>query len=174
MRSPIIHVSTADHLTKAVAGTLGHDCPDPIMKHCFLILLLGFSICNLAPARAAGDAASLDLLVKTLNSTDNPQVRTILMRGMLSGLAGRRNVDAPQGWKELSNKLASSQNAEERALLQQLSQIFGDTEAMQQALATVLDTKAKTEAPTMQRNAEHDAPRLPWPTRTPCTPGGDV
>lgn len=145
MRSPIIHVSTADHLTKAVAGTLGHDCPDPIMKHCFLILLLGFSICNLAPARAAGDAASLDLLVKTLNSTDNPQVRTILMRGMLSGLAGRRNVDAPQGWKELSNKLASSQNAEERALLQQLSQIFGDTEAMQQALATVLDTKAQSE-----------------------------
>ena len=106
---------------------------------------MGFSICNLAPARAAGDAASLDLLVKTLNSTDNPQVRTILMRGMLSGLAGRRNVDAPQGWKELSNKLASSQNAEERALLQQLSQIFGDTEAMQQALATVLDTKAQTE-----------------------------
>ena len=145
LRSPIIHVSTADHPTKAVAGTLGHDCPDPIMKHCFLILLMGFSVCNLAPARAAGDAASLDLLVKTLNSTDNPQVRTILMRGMLSGLAGRRNVDAPQGWKELSNKLASSQNAEERALLQQLSQIFGDTEAMQQALATVLDTKAQSE-----------------------------
>ena len=116
------------------------------MKHCFLILLLGFSICHLAPVRAAGDAASLDLLVKTLNSTDNPQVRTILMRGMLSGLAGRRNVDAPKGWKELSNKLASSQHAEERALLQQLSQIFGDAEAMQQALATVLDTKAKTEA----------------------------
>jgi putative heme-binding domain-containing protein len=116
------------------------------MKHCFLILLLGFSICHLAPVRAAGDAASLDLLVKTLNSTDSPQVRTILMRGMLSGLAGRRNVDAPKGWKELSNKLASSQHAEERALLQQLSQIFGDTEAMQQALATVLDTKAETEA----------------------------
>ena len=115
------------------------------MKHCFLILLLGFSICNLAPVRAAGDAASLDLLVKTLNSTDSPQVRIILMRGMLSGLAGRRNVDAPQGWNELRNKLASSQNSEERALLQQLSQIFGDTEAMQQALATVMDNKAETE-----------------------------
>lgn len=106
---------------------------------------MGFSICNLAPAKAAGDAASLDLLVKTLNSTDNPQVRTILMRGMLSGLAGRRNVDAPQGWKELSDTLASSQHAEERALLQQLSQVFGDREAMQQALATVLDTKAETD-----------------------------
>ncbi|MAI71667.1 MAG: hypothetical protein CMM01_12235 [Rhodopirellula sp.] len=116
------------------------------MKFLFFILLLGFNICILAPARAAGDAASLDLLVKTLNSTDNPQVRTILMRGMLSGLAGRRNVDAPQGWKELSNKIASSQHAEERALLQQLSQIFGDTKAMQKALATVLDTEAETEA----------------------------
>lgn len=107
---------------------------------------MGFSICTHAPVRAAGDADSLELLVKTLNATDNPQVRTILMRGMLSGLAGRRNVDAPKGWKELSNKLASSQHAEEQALLQQLSQIFGDTEAMQQALATVLDTTAKTEA----------------------------
>ncbi|MCH1440176.1 MAG: c-type cytochrome [Rubripirellula sp.] len=141
----IFHVSTAAPYYQALAGTLGHDCPDPIMKHYFFILLMGFSICNLAPAEAAGDAASLDLLVKTLNSTDNPQVRTILMRGMLSGLAGRRNVDAPQGWEELSNKLASSQHAEERALLQQLSQIFGDTAAMQQALATVLDTEAKTE-----------------------------
>jgi putative heme-binding domain-containing protein len=116
------------------------------MKYYLLILLLGFSVCNLSPASAAGDAASLNLLVKTLNSSDSPEVRTILMRGMLSGLAGRRNVDPPEGWKQLRKKLASSEHAEERALLQQLSQIFGDTEAMQQALATVLDAQAELEA----------------------------
>ena len=67
------------------------------------------------------------------------------MRGMLSGLSGRRNVDPPPGWKELSKKLSSSEHAEERTL-QQLSQIFGDTEAMQEAL-----TPCKTGTPKCAR-----------------------
>ena len=64
------------------------------------------------------------------------------MRGMLSGLAGRRNVEAPKGWKELSEKLNASQHAEERDLFQQLSQIFGDAEATARALAVIEDTTA--------------------------------
>ncbi|MDB4749847.1 c-type cytochrome [Rubripirellula sp.] len=115
------------------------------MKYVLLIFLLAFSVCDLQSAKAVSDAESLALLVKTLNSNDNPAVRTILMRGMLSGLAGRRNVEPPEGWKELSKKLALSQNAEEQAMLQQLSQIFGDAEATERALATVSDTNADIE-----------------------------
>lgn len=64
------------------------------MKYTFVFLLfLAAAISPLQPTSAQSDATSLALLVKTLNSTDNPEVRTILMRGMLSGLAGRRNVD---------------------------------------------------------------------------------
>ena len=110
------------------------------MKYILVIFMLVSSIYSLQPATAASDAKSLELLVKTLNSTDSPQVRTILMRGMLSGLAGRRNVESPKGWKELSKKLNASQHAEERDLFEQLSQIFGDAEATERALAIIEDT----------------------------------
>ena len=116
------------------------------MKYILVIFLLVLSVCNLQPAKAASDADSLALLVKTLNSNDNPQVRAILMKGMLSGLAGRRNVEPPKGWKELSKKLTLSEHAEEQALFQQLSQIFGDAEATERALATVDDPNADVEA----------------------------
>jgi len=116
------------------------------MKYILFIFLLVLSVCNVQPVNAASDADSLALLVKTLNSNDNPQVRAILMKGMLSGLAGRRNVEPPKGWKELSNKLTLSEPAEEQALFQQLSQIFGDTEATERALATVDDPNADIEA----------------------------
>ena len=116
------------------------------MKPIFIIIMLVCSICSLQPATAGSDTKSLDLLVKTLNSTESPQVRTILMRGMLSGLAGRRNVEPTKGWKELSKKLNASQHAEERDLFQQLSQIFGDTEATERALAIIENTTADTGA----------------------------
>ena len=119
---------------------------NPNMKNIPLILILLASLCGFHAAKASDDTASLTLLVNTLNSTDNPNVRVILMRGMLSGLSGRRNVDPPPGWKELSKKLSSSEHAEERALLQQLSQIFGDTEAMQEALTLVQDRNADVSA----------------------------
>ena len=116
------------------------------MKYILVIFLLVLSVCNVQPVKAASDADSLALLVKTLNSNDNPQVRAILMKGMLSGLAGRRNVEPPKGWKELSKKLTLSEHAEEQALFQQLSQIFGDAEATERALATVDDPNADIEA----------------------------
>ena len=119
---------------------------NPNMKNIPLILILLASLCGFHAAKASDDTASLTLLVNTLKSTDNPNVRVILMRGMLSGLSGRRNVDPPPGWKELSKKLSSSEHAEERALLQQLSQIFGDTEAMQEALTLVQDRNADVSA----------------------------
>ena len=119
---------------------------NPNMKNIPLILTLLASLCGFHAAKASDDTASLTLLVNTLKSTDNPNVRVILMRGMLSGLSGRRNVDPPPGWKELSKKLSSSEHAEERALLQQLSQIFGDTEAMQEALTLVQDRNADVSA----------------------------
>ena len=119
---------------------------NPNMKNIPLILTLLASLCGFHAAKASDDTASLTLLVNTLKSTDNPNVRVILMRGMLSGLSGRRNVDPATGWKELSKKLSSSEHAEERALLQQLSQIFGDTEAMQEALTLVQDRNADVSA----------------------------
>ena len=91
---------------------------------------------------AMDESASLELLVKVLNDTNDPNARISLMRGMLSGLAGRRQVESPKGWNQLSRELASSQNMTERDLSVQLSQIFGDPKAMQKAIALVEDKQA--------------------------------
>ena len=83
------------------------------------------------------------LLVNTLESTDNPNVRVILMRGMLSGLSGRRNVDPPpKAGRNSARNFPQVAIRGTLTLLQQLSQIFGDTEAMQEALTLVQNGNA--------------------------------
>ena len=115
----------------------------PTMKHFLFVVLLALSLCGSDRVTAADESDSLVLLVKIIDSTDDPNVRNSLMRGMLSGLAGRRSVPSPAGWKELSQKLATSRNAEERELSLQLSQIFGDQKAVQRALAVIQDKDAE-------------------------------
>lgn len=97
-------------------------------------------------ATAIDEAQSLDLLVQTLDASDDPQVQTALMRGMLRGLAGRRHVQAPKGWSNLSQKFAASDDRNIRDLSMQLSQIFGDVKAMRRALAILQDPAAEWSA----------------------------
>ncbi|MDG2223317.1 MAG: c-type cytochrome [Rubripirellula sp.] len=92
---------------------------------------------------ASEESASLSLLVSTLNNTKDPNIRAALMRGMLSGLAGRRDVTPPEGWAKLSRELAESELDETRELSMQLSQIFGDGDAIQRALKLVKDNTAE-------------------------------
>lgn len=82
------------------------------------------------------------LITQTLGKTQNTETRKALLRGMLRGLAGRRNVAPPAGWTEVNASLSASTDQELRELSRQLSQIFGDRNASAQALATVKDTKA--------------------------------
>jgi putative heme-binding domain-containing protein len=114
----------------------------PYLRLLFL-LLLGFSPTS---ALAIDERDSLNLLVKTLESQKDPDTRSALLRGMLRGLAGRRQVSTPDGWKGLSRQLAESDRNEIRDLSMQLSQIFGDKEATQRALKIVQDSSAKPSA----------------------------
>ena len=91
-------------------------------------------------ACAIDEAASFDLLVETLRAAEGePSLCCSLMRGMLSGLEGRRNVDPPSGWSELSKKLGQCEDSTVRDLSMKLSQIFGDREATQRSLALLKD-----------------------------------
>ena len=119
------------------------------MKRAFAYLLMILLVCC-PHANAADESESFALLVETLEATDNPGIRTALMRGMLRGLEGRRNVAAPKGWSQLSEKLSKSKDKNVRELSQRLSQIFGDLKATQRALAVVRDTSA---APNTRRSA---------------------
>jgi putative heme-binding domain-containing protein len=113
-----------------------------ILSYIFALLL----VCSPHVVKAIDESESLNLLVQTLDASDDPAIQTALMRGMLSGLAGRRNVAAPKGWSELSQKFASSDNSSTRELSTQLSQIFGDVKATQRALTMLQDPTAELNA----------------------------
>ncbi|MDP6469325.1 MAG: c-type cytochrome [Pirellulaceae bacterium] len=115
------------------------------MKRSIVYLFTFLLVCYPHIAKAIDESESLAMLVETLDAADDPSVRSALMRGMLSGLAGRRNVAAPKGWSELSEKLATSKDEGVRNLSLQLSQTFGDVKAMRRALAILQDTSADSD-----------------------------
>ena len=92
---------------------------------------------------AMDEARSLALLVETIEASDDVAVRGRLLKGMLAGLEGRRNVTAPNGWSELSEKLATSRDAAVRRRAMELSQIFGDQAATERALALLKDSSVE-------------------------------
>jgi len=94
-------------------------------------------------SQAIDETESLALLVDTLEANDDAGIRTALLKGMLRGLEGRRNVPAPKGWSKLSAKLSKSDDANVRDLSTQLSQIFGDRAAVQRALAVLKNQSAE-------------------------------
>ncbi|MEP3477799.1 MAG: c-type cytochrome [Fuerstiella sp.] len=86
----------------------------------------------------------LSLLADTLSRVQDPSVRAAVMTGMLRGLEGRRNVPAPTNWKAVAAKLRDDPNSSPRVidLVNQLSQLFGDDGAIQQALQTIANVNA--------------------------------
>ena len=114
-------------------------------------LVIAFVVGVGTSANAIDERESLEVLVSTLASMEaEPSVCSSLMRGMLSGLEGRRNVDPPSGWGPLSEKFSQSQDAEVRELSTRLSQVFGDREATQQAISLVRNSSAN---PSQRRKA---------------------
>jgi len=118
----------------------------------YLILLTSLIVYTPDQLSAVDEQESLALLVKTLDTIDDPAVQTALLQGMLNGLDGRRNVPAPAAWLKVGAKLAKSDNPQVRELVSRLSQIFGDEAAMQRALATVQDRSSQLAA---RRRALH-------------------
>ena len=131
------------------------------MRAAFALFLVAAMFAFASPASAIDEAESLLLLVRTLDQIEDPAVQTSLLRGMLSGLEGRRNVQAPPLWKKVSLDLSHSDDDTVRKLSQQLAQIFGDEKATARSLAIVNDQSAGTPARRaalrallMQRNEE--------------------
>lgn len=104
------------------------------------LLVLSPSLCN-----AVDDADPFALLIETLESSTTPSVQAALLKGILSGLEGRRNVSPPKGWTNLSEKLAASENATVRQRSLALSQVFGDKAAIARALASVENPAIKAD-----------------------------
>jgi len=111
------------------------------------VLLATFAL----PRHAIADESeSLSLLIQTLEQTGDDEMRGALLAGMLKGLEGRRRVQTPDRWSQLSQSLSQSESGKVRDLAMQLSQIFGDAKATEQALATLKDTSVEVAS---RRNA---------------------
>jgi len=112
----------------------------------FLLAFLIFANAAFASSGSLDDQDSFPLLVKTLEQTGNDTIRESILRGMLKGLEGRRQVQTPEGWNELSGSLAQSESQKVRDLAMELSQIFGDVKATEKALLILEDANAETSA----------------------------
>jgi putative heme-binding domain-containing protein len=100
-------------------------------------------------AIALDEPATLALLVKTIRQSDDNATRTALIKGMLRGLEGRRNVGVPEGWSQLTKELEQSDHDSLLDATNRLSQIFGDRAASERALAILGDN----DSPIEQRRA---------------------
>lgn len=88
---------------------------------------------------------SLATLVSAIGSSENPEFQKALIRGVVLGLEGQRDIKPPEGWSAVSAKLGKSDDRELKKLTQQLSQVFGDESATLEAIATLKDKTAELE-----------------------------
>ena len=100
---------------------------------CFYLLLV---------ASLSANNESIGLLIKTAKGNENPAVRTALLKGMLKGLEGQTNIEAPEGWKDLNAELMTSEVKEHKSLALQIGQIFGDENASAKAFEILKSTNA--------------------------------
>ena len=107
--------------------------------HIVRIILFSF----LFIGKLFADDDSIALLIKTAQASDSPALRTALLKGMIKGLEGQVNINAPKGWKKLSAELVNSNDPEHRTLAREIGQIFGDAGATQNALSLLKNRKAK-------------------------------
>ena len=90
-------------------------------------------------ARRAVDGDQLEKLVALIGkggkNTDE------LLTGMMAGMEGRTDLKIPQNWNAVSDKLQKS-NPKTKSLTQEISSLFGDTEATQRAFTLLKDKTA--------------------------------
>jgi putative heme-binding domain-containing protein len=88
------------------------------------------------------DANALTLLVAELGK--NPNQLPAMLKGMIAGLEGRSDVQAPNNWETVYHKLEA--NKEVTPLSQEIAQLFGDKEATQKFLAQLKNKSSSEDA----------------------------
>lgn len=106
-------------------------------------LALGALLLCPLPVSGLEESESLALLVQALDGTDDASAQASLIKGILSGLEGRRGVEPPATWKAVGDRLMKSEDQALRRLAQQLAQVFGDEGAALESLARLKDRSAE-------------------------------
>ncbi len=85
-------------------------------------------------ARRAVDAGAMNELVQVLGS--KPKNLELIMEGMLNGMEGRTDLKPPAAWQNVYTSLKGA-NARTAQLANEITSLFGDTEAAQRSLAVL-------------------------------------
>ena len=95
-------------------------------------------------ARRLVDADEVKRVVSTLGSIKTPTSLVPLLEGLRDGLEGRSDVTAPANWQAVYAKLSRT-SPQAAKLGTEVAQLFGDTQAAKQFLATLLNKKGAVE-----------------------------
>ncbi|MFD2203334.1 PVC-type heme-binding CxxCH protein [Shivajiella indica] len=90
-------------------------------------------------ARRAVDGDGVEKLVELIGK--NGPNTEILLTGMLSGMEGRNDLSIPSNWRKVSENL-QSKGGIQKEIAMEISNLFGDAEATQRALATLKNPNA--------------------------------
>lgn len=93
-------------------------------------------------ARRTVDADATDKLIAALQK--KPKTLVSMMQGMRDALEGRNDLTAPAGWAAVYAQLGKS-DGREAVLAAEIAQLFGDTKAARQSLATLKDKSKNAE-----------------------------
>ncbi|MBI4659610.1 MAG: DUF1080 domain-containing protein [Verrucomicrobia bacterium] len=105
----------------------------------FLSLSLCLSLQAQAPPDNREGADTLATLVEVLSQTDDAQFQLDILKGLVDGLKGRRNVPMPKGWERIEARLIESPNSEVRSQTQILAVTFGSARALEALRRTLKD-----------------------------------
>ena len=93
-------------------------------------------------ARRTVDADATDRLIAALQK--KPKTLASMLQGMRDALEGRNDLTAPAGWAAVYAEFRKSEGRE-AVLSAEIAQLFGDTEAARQSLATLKDRNRNAE-----------------------------
>lgn len=114
-------------------------------------------------ARRAVDGDQVPLVVQAIDEASQP---LSMLEGLRAGLEGRSDINVPDKWPPLANRLSKNPKTKDLAL--SISQQFGDSEAANRYLAVLMDSSKPVE----DRNKAIKAlAQRQWPELEPNLPG---
>ena len=94
-------------------------------------------------AIAGPDSASgIDLVLQTLEKTDEQQAVVDLIGGIQEALAGRRRVATPAAWSQAYQRLIPNADPSVRQSLHRLAALFGDRQVLDEMRSQIANSSA--------------------------------
>ena len=106
---------------------------------------------------SSGGDSALATLVQGLGASDSAELQLTYLTAIRAALTGQREVKAPEGWQQVSQKLLASESQDVRLQATALGVTFGDENAFAEMRNQVKDQSANVKTRLVALNALLDA-----------------